>query len=112
MSQSASPGWKGSCTSLLVVFVEFLVLVAFGVPAAPVIEELAQGVREHLEDADKEKGHHNPLRNLREKGFLDDLAKAEAEDEHYDRDDDGGPDGETLHKCSLVHITCRYCCFP
>lgn len=83
---------------------EFLVLVTRGVPAAPVIEELAQGVREHLEDADKEKGHHNPLRNLREKGFLDDLPEAQSEDEHHYGHDDRSPKHESLAKCLNVHM--------
>lgn len=63
---------------------EFLVLLAGRVPSATMIEEPAKHIGEHLEDDANGEIHEHPLRNLLEKGFLDDTPPDEAANEHRD----------------------------
>ena len=82
---------------------EFLVLLARRVETRAVIEELREGVSEHFEDSDNNKGHYDPLVDFFPDVRLDDLAEAKTEDEHDNGNDDRRPKHEALAKSLDIH---------
>ena len=91
------------CILFLIVLVEFLVLLAIRIKPGTVIEELREGVGKHLEDADDNERHNNPLGNFKEQGLLNNLAEAKAANEHNHGDSYRRPKHKFSAKCLDIH---------
>ena len=67
------------------------------------IKERRQHIRKHLENADDENAHDDPLADLLGQGGFDDLAETEAEDCNDKGDDDCRPDYEAFTEGAFVN---------